>query len=199
MHRPRAILWENFHISYDVLLRKAELVEEDETDKLTSLMHIDTEILDDDDIDVVKINSGVFTPIGVFNILDPFNPIRHYEFRIGNTNFGITHEVQDILEETPGVEILRVLSRYKFVVGIGKMFSFGDVRRAIESQLCETSSSDFMEEIKDEQVKKQLKQEIENCKDNEDWLIHVLPNGKITVAKDTDENFNSMCEILIRS
>jgi len=54
---------------------------------------------------------------------------------IGHSNFDITETIKDELEETSGVEVLKIQSRYRFFIGVGKMFDFQDVRKEIESNL----------------------------------------------------------------
>jgi len=51
---------------------------------------------------------------------------------MGHTNFNITKEIKDKLNRTEGVEILKICSRYRFFIGIGRMFDFTDVRKNIE-------------------------------------------------------------------
>jgi hypothetical protein len=43
--------------------------------------------------------------------------------------------VKNILDSTAGVEVLKVLSRYRFFIGIGKLFDFKEVRKNIEEEL----------------------------------------------------------------
>lgn len=59
----------------------------------------------------------------------------NFECWMGHTNFNITEEVRDRLKATEGVEILKICSRYRFFLGIGKMFNFTDVREKIETNL----------------------------------------------------------------
>jgi hypothetical protein len=54
---------------------------------------------------------------------------------MGHTNFNIPQDIKDRLEVTTGVEILKICSRYRFFVGIGKMFDFAEVRKIIEQSL----------------------------------------------------------------
>lgn len=54
---------------------------------------------------------------------------------MGHTNFNLTKEIRDKLNETDGVEVLKICSRYRFFVGIGRMFDFKDVRHNIEKIL----------------------------------------------------------------
>ena len=51
------------------------------------------------------------------------------------TNFNITEDVKEELNKTEGVEVLKIVSRYRFFVGIGKMFNFKEVRKDIEENL----------------------------------------------------------------
>ena len=63
------------------------------------------------------------------------NLVTNYECWIGHTNFDITEAVKDKINDTLGVEILKVYSRYRFFIGIGRMFDFKDVRQIIEETL----------------------------------------------------------------
>ena len=61
--------------------------------------------------------------------------VTNYDCWVGHTNFDITEEVRDIIDTCKGVEILKVHSRYRFFVGIGRMFDFSEVRQLIEESL----------------------------------------------------------------
>ena len=54
---------------------------------------------------------------------------------LGHTNFNLTEEIKDSLNKIDGVEVLKICSRYRFFVGIGKMFDFSDVRERIEKDI----------------------------------------------------------------
>ena len=51
---------------------------------------------------------------------------------VGHTNFDITPSVKKTISETKGIEVLKVTSRYRFFIGVGKMFKFTNVRSDIE-------------------------------------------------------------------
>jgi len=59
----------------------------------------------------------------------------NFDCWIGHTNFDITKSVQNTLQKIPGIEILKVNSRYRFFIGIGKLFSSREVKKNIESEL----------------------------------------------------------------
>ena len=56
---------------------------------------------------------------------------------MGYTNFNITEDIKKTLNKTEGIEVLKICSRYRFFIGIGKMFDFTDVRRNIENKILE--------------------------------------------------------------
>ena len=61
--------------------------------------------------------------------------INNFECWVGHTNFDITPEIAKALDAVEGVEALKIQTRYRFFVGIGKMFDFSDVRSKISSKL----------------------------------------------------------------
>lgn len=57
------------------------------------------------------------------------------EMRIAATNFNISLNCMRVIANSPGVERVVVTGRYSFVIAIGRLFEFGEVRRAIEEGL----------------------------------------------------------------
>ena len=47
-------------------------------------------------------------------------------------NIDITEDIFEKLDEVCGVELFKVITRYRFMVGIGKAFTFTEVRNNIE-------------------------------------------------------------------
>ena len=113
----------------------------DETDFFETELELEKEGHFEDDLesDVIPnisfgpiINPRVKTPIGVFSIDDPLRPSKMFDCWIGHTNFDITYEIAELLENVPGVEVFKVLSRYRFFIGVGKLFEFRTVRQNIQ-------------------------------------------------------------------
>ena len=52
---------------------------------------------------------------------------------LGHCNFDITEDLVNKINLAEGVEGLKVLSRYRFFVGVATMFDFSEVRRNIEN------------------------------------------------------------------
>lgn len=63
---------------------------------------------------------------------EQINLLTNYECWIGHTNFDIRESTKLCIEQIEGVEILKICSRYRFFIGVGKMFNFSDTRRLIE-------------------------------------------------------------------
>lgn len=59
---------------------------------------------------------------------------------VGHTNFGLTKSVIEILNKVEGIEILKVNTRYRFFIGVGKMFDSKDVKRNVEERLLSESN-----------------------------------------------------------
>ena len=59
----------------------------------------------------------------------------NYDCWLGHTNFNITQNTKKKLNEVDGVEVLKICSRYRFFIGVGRMFDFADVRGNIEKTL----------------------------------------------------------------
>lgn len=97
--------------------------EEDEDDYIDQL---------DDDKKVNPI--APFLPI-TNKFVDDILMLSSFDCWIGHTNFDITPEIKDILNSIPGVELLKICSRYRFFIGIGQMFDFKNVRQDIEDSL----------------------------------------------------------------
>jgi hypothetical protein len=53
----------------------------------------------------------------------------------GHTNFDIKHSTVKKIDEAEGIELLEVISRYRFLIGVGKAFEFPNVRANLEQIL----------------------------------------------------------------
>jgi hypothetical protein len=98
--------------------------EEDEEDYLPKVKEISNKNFD----------MNKFFPITP-SIVEDVSLFANFECWIGHTNFDITNRVKEQLNKVQGVEILKILSRYRFFIGIGEMFDFQDVRYLIENEL----------------------------------------------------------------
>lgn len=68
-------------------------------------------------------------------LIEDMAMLSNFDCWMAYTNFDITEDIKNILNTIEGIEIMRICSRYRFFIGIGKMFKFQDVRSEIEKTL----------------------------------------------------------------
>lgn len=76
-----------------------------------------------------------FTPMGVFHKRDTMNPMKHYDFWIGYTNFRLTEVERNIIASSEGVDIFHQFAPYRFLVAPGELFEWDDVKKTITNNL----------------------------------------------------------------
>lgn len=75
------------------------------------------------------------TPLGIIPMMEQFRPEKVYNFWTGHTNFNISQGVCKAIEDTEGVEIFDVFTRYRFRVSIGHCFTGNDVKVKIQENV----------------------------------------------------------------
>lgn len=131
----------------------------------------------------------VNTPMGWFQVNDKMSPSNQFDCWVGHSNFDITPSVRDALEEIPGVEVLIILTRYRFFIGIGRMFSFRDVRVTIEKEILRDGHLDPETQIDSTHATKLVEEIKQSLVDYDYWAIFVFPNGEVDyVSADTAED-----------
>jgi|694.fasta_scaffold00435_62 hypothetical protein len=98
----------------------------------------DEDIDDDDDYEDQSsiLQVGPMVPV-TEKLMEDIAMLSSFDCWIGHTNFDLTHSTKDVLNKVPGVELLKIFSRYRFFIGIGTMFDFTKVRNDIEKALLE--------------------------------------------------------------
>jgi hypothetical protein len=150
------IVWEKVNYSLDKI-RDKWIVDDDESG-------ID-DIISVEEDDMFPVNRVVSTPMGIFEVDDAFNPLNHFNFWIANTDFDLTKSFVDILDTIPGVEGIKIMSRYRFILAIGTLFDPSKVRLLIELKVGTLSLS---KSVLDK------KEELESS--GKDWTMFVYPN-----------------------
>jgi hypothetical protein len=74
----------------------------------------------------------IATAMGLVPMTEYSTPSKVFNFWTGNTNFDITTSILKILNEIAGVETLTIFTRYRFRIGVGKMFKPRDVMHNID-------------------------------------------------------------------
>ena len=157
---------------------------------------------EEEDIDINEIYSGfmaelptlVSSPVGVYKLHDRMSPTKQFDCWMGYTNFDITEETKNKIESIPGVELLVVLTRYRFFIGVAKLFKFRDVRVSIEQFLCNNEKENIVE---DKKVQKEINTIKKSISENRHWAIFVFPNGEIDYVSSNEKNDDEFLEKLI--
>ncbi len=95
----------------------------------------DLDFDDEDDGPSMKLFRSNVTISLPEHISNEISIVSNFECWLAHTNFQITPVIKKRLNITDGVELLKVCGRYRFLIGIGRLFKFSDVRINIERQL----------------------------------------------------------------
>jgi len=132
----KKIMWENWNEKETELVEGSALdnfimqeQEEEEIDQMVSKDAFLPSILDIQP-------QVIHTPFGTVPSDSILKPSDRWQCWMGYTNFDLTHEISDKIKFISGIEALRIMSRYTFCVGVGKMFNFTSVRKEIENEIC---------------------------------------------------------------
>lgn len=85
----------------------------------------------------------VATPMGIVPMTDNTMPSKVFNFWVGHTNFTITPQIEDVIKKVDGVEVLRVMSRYRLQLGVGKLFQEMEVFKCIENAVKDAISTNI--------------------------------------------------------
>jgi hypothetical protein len=77
----------------------------------------------------------IMTPMGIIPYTDNTASNKIFNLWTGHTNFDITNPIAKIIEEYKGIETLDVFTRYRFRIGIGKLFNAGEVMSTLTDDL----------------------------------------------------------------
>lgn len=195
--KSKKIAWESWNVKQEeFFLNESKIPEE----------IFDEDIPDDDDMENISPANNiranysfleisnpartVFTPFGPYFVESLFKPTDRWDCWLGYTNFTITSEISDIIEDIEGVEALKILGRYSFCIGVGKLFSISEVRKSIEEALCAYTNDEILSivDLETQKAVIHIKKQIE---DKKFWSILIRDGGNIDyVVSDTlDEEY----------
>lgn len=136
----KIIVWEKWRCPFGT-----NLADEEWPGALSPPHRVDSELeFDEDNIieeelpfHLGKNTQLISTGLGIIPLTEYTNPAKIFNFWTGHTNFPITHKVKDIIDNVDGVELLTIFTRYRLRVGIGKLFTDGQVMREINKRVSE--------------------------------------------------------------
>jgi len=138
--------------------------------------------------------SIIVTPFGPVNEDDIMNPVFDTEFFLGHTNFNLSKDILEGITKVDGVEFLKIMSRYRFIVGIGVMFDAKEVLDGIEKSIgIEAEAIKLVDSKLSTDASNSLQSIVNEISDlvpmDKKWLAYIFPNGEhiIKVLKDDKE------------
>lgn len=178
----RIIKWESQHLEIDTMSGKLEFPDDEDDENYESYEEDDTSTIQKNSMQNV-----MSTAFGLWKVDDTMNPYRQFKLWIGHTNFTVSADIVEVIKNIPGVEVLKILSRYRFLVGVGELFNIRDVRIAIEKELgCNKEATHL---IIDQKVKKEVNDLKETLSTYDQWAIYVFPNGQIDCVTSEQQDF----------
>lgn len=119
----------------------------------------------------------IYTPLGPFPEESMLKPSDRWDCWTAHTNFPVTSKILNILnEEIDGIEVLKVMGKYSFFVGIARLFDIRDVRKQIDDKICSYTENEIFSNDEIEETVNLLKDQL---KDNNFWSILVYPEGMV--------------------
>lgn len=127
--KNKKITWEYWNDKEKEFLEKEEKPEEKD-DYISSEKN--------DLVPMIPFNENplIMTPFGPVEKKSIYKPTDRWECWIGNTNFKITSQFYNFLNENvEGISALKILDPYCFIIGIAKLFEFKEVAIQIKEFL----------------------------------------------------------------
>ena len=190
----KKIIWEKYSDPFAAFL-------DDSKDKLVDVDDDDDDDDDDNSDHFIQAKFGhpmmmmVKPPLFINGSTGPIplnkenTPSYLHNLWYGHTNFDITNSVALTIEKFPGVEYLRICSRYRFLVGFGKAFCKLDennriydsheIRNGLTQELCHTIDN---LETGDTNLQEQLNNKYKF------WLYVKFPNNNMEVIGSNELN-----------
>lgn len=129
------------HETLDDLLEEPNFIDDTNTTEDSSSDNIDDQYPDDthNELNENMIRKqqvkAIITPMGIIPYDETNSASKSFNFWIGHTNFNVSKPVSTIIETTDGVETLDIFTRYRFRIGIGRLFKPSEVMSTITSDV----------------------------------------------------------------
>ena len=176
MSEPKQIAWESWNaiVEEAILPQEMTLPETNGKESGYNEIEIPAELFSPDMF--VSQPSLSYTPLGVYPEESSMKPSNRWDCWMGHSNFNITNDITDKIELVNGVEALRVMGRYSFFIGIGKLFDIKDVRTDIEKELCVYTEQEILSNENTQATVDLVKEQLKTTKY---WSMLVSPEGEV--------------------
>jgi len=169
MTSKKKILWESWNA-------KISLEEEKEPPQQEVAYEMSEEQVSPDFFIPVQ-SRLIYTPMGAYPEDSILKPSDRWDCWIAHTNFPITGNIANILNnDIDGIEVLKIMGKYSFFIGVAKLFDIRDVREKINEKICSYTELEIFSNDEVQETVNLLKNQL---KENKYWSILVYPEGKI--------------------
>lgn len=124
----------DLHETLEDLLEEPSFVDDINDDKNDSNSE-DSDLDDNEQIIHKQQVKAIITPMGIVPYDEYNSASKIFNFWIGHTNFNISKPVSQIIENIEGVETLDIFTRYRFRIGIAKLFKPSEVMSSITNSI----------------------------------------------------------------
>jgi len=186
MTARKTIAWESWNAKIEE--QQLQAVEPEAPDQsYTEVEHLQAEIIPSEIFAAQP--RVVHTPLGVYPEESLLKPSDRWDCWIAHTNFDITNSVATKLDsDIDGVEALKILGRYSFFIGIGRLFDISQVRKDIETLLCDYTEQEVLDDKEMRVTVDLVKEQLESKKY---WSLFVSPEGEVeyVVSDEMDKRY----------
>tara|TARA_R110000824_G_scaffold254899_3_gene443885 strand:+ start:4794 stop:5432 length:639 start_codon:yes stop_codon:yes gene_type:complete len=176
MSKPKQIAWESWNARIEEMMAPPDLPlqETDTNENPYNDIEIPQELLSPDFF--MQPQKILYTPMGPYPEESLMKPSDRWDCWLGYTNFDISNAVEDQIENIEGVEALRVLGRYTFFIGVGKLFDIKSVRIDFEKELCVYTEQEILSNENTQATVNLVKDQL---KTEKYWSMLVSPSGDV--------------------
>ena len=131
----------------------------------------------------------IHTPLGVYPEDSLLKPSDRWDCWIGHTNFDITNNIALKLDsDIDGIEALKILGRYSFFIGIGRLFDIAQVRKDIETLFCVYTEQEVLNDSEMRTTVDLVKEQLES---KTYWSLFVSAEGEVEyiVSDEMDKRY----------
>lgn len=184
MNTKRKIVWE----SWNALVNEAP---QENTESPDPAEYSEEQILNE--MISIPVNKLQYTPIGPYPEESILKPSDRWDCWLCYTNFPITGKILNILNgEIDGIEALKIMGKYSFFIGIGRLFKILEVRKQIDERICSYTELELLSNIEIEKTVTLMKDQL---REHNYWSMLVYPEGHIEYAVSNEINIEYLNEI----
>jgi len=134
LKKKKQIVWEKWEDPFEAEQFNPEHYEDIDEETYDQLVEESEEAVENAQQTSNQQYKFIVTPFGVFSP-EKISIGKHFKFWIGHTNFTISSKIASIIENTEGVEVLNVYTRYRFRIAVGHSFSDRHIMHLINKRI----------------------------------------------------------------